>query len=208
MHRYLMILLFSLTALTLRANVVYDIAVDTSARQGQTLGLDFQLNGLAGSTVLLTGFDLGGGMTLGPASLVGGVSGSLPSGIELTTNPLRNVMAAFFNSFQQGFRAGSQLRFRATLDAAGGVTPDGFSMTFLDSTGGEIATLSPLGGFVLIDLSSPVIVQTFASADGSIPMPGASLVNVGSDPVPEPAAGLLVTAGMLILAGARRLRCR
>ncbi|MBL8229676.1 MAG: hypothetical protein JNL98_14400 [Bryobacterales bacterium] len=100
-------------------------------------------------------------------------------------------MAAFFNTFQQSFSAGSQLRFRAVLKPAGGTTPDGFSMALLDSTGVEIATLSPLGGFVLIDTSSPVIVQTFASADGTVPAPSATLVNVGADPVPEPAAGLL-----------------
>lgn len=145
------------------------------------------------NTVVLSGFNLGGGSAGAvDATNAGGVSGNLSSGITLTDS-------SFFNFFGQAFTPGSLLSFtlNSTTNVDSGATPDLFQFVILASglanTCGAIPTTDPTGSCALLDITlnsttSPTI--QFFSGTGNY-------ATVTGTVVPEPATLLLLGTGLL-----------
>ena len=121
----------------------YTITIDTSrliGRSGGPFSVAFYLSDGSGTgdgnnTATLSGFDFGGGSAQGASTQIGGVSGSLSSGIVLTDS-------LYLNWLIQPFNPGSHLMFSvsATNNIDAGPTPDLFAVSILDGTGQPIMT--------------------------------------------------------------------
>jgi hypothetical protein len=187
------------------AQLTYNVWIDTSSLVGSPDGpfsIDFQLNDGSGLSdgnnwATLSNFQFGGGGALDSATLLGGATGDLGSGVTLTDS-------SPFNEFYQTFTAGASLSFDLTLttNADSGDTPDVFTFSLLDGSLFNLPTKSPgTDTFfqVVLDGTNPVIA-TYASANDAITAPTVS-------PVPEPATyGLWAGVVLVLAAAARRLR--
>jgi hypothetical protein len=159
----------------------FKVAVDTTPLVGHPAGpfsILFSLtdgSGLAdgNNTVNIGAIDLAGGSGQGNATLFGGTSGSIESGITLTdTSPL--------NVFSESFSPGSVLRFTlsvTTADDDGGI-PDRLCFYILDSSGVPIPTLSPGADFLFgVDLGSTVpSPEAFGTDPSRSPTSGSPIV--------------------------------
>ncbi len=135
---------FAFEASVSRANLMFDVTLDTSGLIGHPAGpfyVDFQLNDGSGNfagvnTATISNFMFGDkGSASGNPQLFGGAMGDLSTGVTLKDD------AAFINEFIEGFTPGSFLSFHVelTTNVDPGLTPDGFSFSILDSL------LSPIG---------------------------------------------------------------
>lgn len=176
-----------------RADLVFDVTLDTSALIGGSYFVDFQLNdgdGVQNNTVSLSNFTFGGGSAGGSPVLLGGASGSLGSGATI-------IDSDFLNELTEGFTPGSTLGFHVDLTtnlAPGANTPDQFSFALLDDQGNEVPTTSANGSFVSvnIDSSSPTV-----EAFGSDPAAGGPTIPMPEVVVPEPGSvAFLLVGGM------------
>lgn len=211
--------LLSLTSHLARADLVYNVTLDTSvlasnASQGP-FAVDFELNdgstgdGVNNNTATISTFTLtGGSLTSGTSSSTGSVSGDLSSTLTITDN-------GFFNDFNQQFSPGSQLRF--TLDLTTNVStseaglgsnpgaPDQFSFTVYSNNFASTASL------LTIDITgpNPVVTTSGGSLGNGVSVAGPTVTSV-----PEPstfalsswALGLMVTGVVLrrAVSGGRR----
>jgi hypothetical protein len=181
------------------------ITLDTSPLVAGVTGpyyLDFQLvdgDALANNSVLLSGFDFGGGFAVGAPILAGGATGDVNAGATLTDS-------SFFNELVQEFTPGNLLSFSVTFSTNFvAPTPDRFTFAVLNSSFFEVPTAG-LGSELLgIDLREPIVIETYAGIDnGQDPVLAAPQVT----PVPEPSTIVLLTTGIGALAGRRRMRRR
>ena len=164
--------------------------------------LDFQLNSgstLNNNSVSISNFNFSGGGGFGPATFLGGASGSL-----LGTVTLYDTNA--FNEFFQTFTVGSSLSFDFHLshNADAGPTPDAFSFAILDANLFNLSTTG-LGDSLFF---------TNLTGGGSIMGVGTGSyqgITISVIPVPEPStygavAGLVIVSA--VLASRRRQRIR
>jgi hypothetical protein len=131
-----------------RADVLYDVTLNTSALSGITgaLTFDFIDGGPPDNSVSISIFTTDG--TLGAPSSTGSVTGTVATGLGMTD-------ASFFNEQQQLMTLGTSISFE--LDAttnlpAPGSLPDTFSLFLLDPTGTSslVSTSDPTGADSLL----------------------------------------------------------
>lgn len=176
---------------------VLDVTLDTASLSG-TQTVAFSLtngDGINNNTVMIQGFNLGGGTALGTPTYMGaGISGNLTSGITMTDKD-------FLELFSQQFKVGSSLSFTLTAtNAFAGGSPDGFLMYVCDATFTTCYSDDPLSGALLSlqitgqPLTSADLVLTGAAAQGlAAPAVGA---------IPEPRLSFLIAiagAGLVFL---------
>ena len=185
-----------------------NVSLDTSALIGHAAGpfqLDFQLidgdgSGIANNTVTLSelSFGAGGGFS-GSASLSGSALVQ-PDGTIVLTD------ADYVNSFTQEFTAGALLQFvlNITQNPDAGPIPDEFTFAILDSTGVEIPTLGWFDTLLLTDITGVDNLQLSGTDPTRSPNAGGAAILMGApqieSAVPEPAAALLLPAGLAALA--------
>lgn len=176
--------------------------VDTSNLTSGTFALQFQLtNGNAGgvNTVSLSNFNFGGGSAAGGATLQGGASGSLASGVTLVDN------AGFLSLFTQGFAPGNSLSFtlNSTENFTGGA-PDFFGMAILFN-GNPLLTAGPANQLIAVNLQNPLAVTTFATTfSRTSPSVAAPTFENGGTGVPEPSTYLTMLAPLAWLVYRRK----
>jgi hypothetical protein len=137
------------------AVTTYQVSLDTTpllnAQSAGPFSIAFALsdgNGLADgtSTATVSQVNFGGGRGYGSPFTSGGVSGSLESGVTLTTSDFRGL-------FAEAFSPGARLEFTITLTSTerttAGFPPDRLAMFILDGTGTPLATLSPGADYFL-----------------------------------------------------------
>jgi hypothetical protein len=199
-----------------RADLMFDVTVNTSALIGNPAGpfsLDFQL--INGGQPFLTGqfddpnqatisnFNFFGGSPLGTPTLIGFASGSLSTQVVLTDPGTQNV-ASFVNEFSQPFAPGPLLTFHVNLTTnffeqigqffdpnsqffgQPPLPPDQFSFGILDASGFEIPTTDPTGANRLIRVDINSNNPTIQVFQGIFPE-----VPVSVRGVPLPAAAQL-----------------
>jgi hypothetical protein len=159
---------------------------------GQNYGLYLALNDGGGSTsttVTSSSFGFGGGSPVGtPTSFNGGASGDLSGTVRLTEMP-----DSLTSDFSQGFRLGSQIRFR--IDGSEFMTdpgaPDRYLVALFDGSGSVVGTTADDGfSLATIDRTSSgfdihrygYTAQTGANAGQLV------MAQVVSEPVPAPGA--------------------
>lgn len=193
--------LFALTAACAHADgVTYDVSVNTSSISGTSGALDFQFDpgpfGSQAATLAITGFSSDG--TLGTAFSTGDVAGTLPGELDFD-----NLMS--FNDYFTDFTYGSTISFDVTLSGPAITSPDGvsqsgssFFFSMYDDNGNPLLTSDPFGTAVELDINLDGSTSATVSSDES------SAVMPTSN-VPEPGASLLLTCGLILLVGLRKI---
>jgi|GEM_PF-651411 len=209
-----------------QANTIFNVTLDTTALQGKSLGLLFQLNdgSQAGNNSVTVGnFSFGGGTAADCATLPllcvsdGGASGNINTNLSL-------VDSSPFNSYLQQFTSGTSLSFQVDLttnvDVGGTPTPDVFTFGILDATtDASLPTVDPSGSDTLLSInidSANPIIDSYGSDPLSVysfNVPQIELVNQPPPPpvnAPEPDSLLLMAVGLLALMvnGHQKLRKR
>jgi len=205
----------------------FTISVDTTSLVGNLAGpfaLNFQLidgGGTANNTAILSGFDFGGG----GSTAADCTSATCTNGANVTSPPLIVTLTddpffggSFLNQVILPFTPGSSgplsflLDLTTNVESGGGGSPDAFSLGILDSSGFGIPT-SFFDVFVQIDITSPLIINTYASDPNTPPLgcPTCEPINIGTpvvqpavSPVPEPGTLMLLATGLGGLAAVRR----
>ena len=175
-----------------------NISVDTSGLTAEPgLEIIFILTdgsglGDANNTATLSNFSFGAGSAgaLDTGNTSAGATGNLLAGATLTDSEFTNTFASFFTA---GNTLSFDLNLTGNVDSGG--TPDFFSFLILNSLGDVIPTADP-SGFgnmiaVNIDSANPSI-QSYSDLVTVSPV-----VTVAT---PEPGAGMLLGAGLLVLA--------
>jgi hypothetical protein len=187
-----------------RADAIYSVSLNTSPLVGEAAGpfsLAFEFTdgsgtGDANNTVILSSFQFGvGGSASGLPSAFGGAAGDTSSGITL-------IDSSFFNALVQPFNPGSMLGFilDTTTNVDAGPTPDEFSFSILDSSGGPIPTLGFVDAFLVLDIdSSTPTAQTFSSDPSTPPQGGGGGITMDAPQAtigtPEPGTFILLCTG-------------
>lgn len=179
--RLAMALLLACAALPAYAEA-YRVSIDTSTLAGQDGYLDFLLLGLSGAAPLQAKVSNFSGDFAGDAFKLGDVTGALNTHVAIGNS-------AGWNEFGQWTHFGGTLSFEVSFDNA--------------ATSGAGTTLS----IALLDtdlnyLGAGGDVATFALLPGGVPAIGTDHAYATVTAVPEPAAYLLFSAGLL-LAGLR-----
>jgi hypothetical protein len=192
--------LASLGGLSLMADVIELVNIDTAPIQGQTGYLAFDFLGGApveSNTIVISSFT--SNASLGTLVLTGGASGTLVPG-PATLND-----SQFFNELLQAVTFGSTTSFSLDLTTSvspGGI-PDAFAFYLLDSTQNPYTTSDPTGANSLFDINvdgSSLTPRVYTSPSAS------STVTPAATTVPEPNSVVLLAAAIVSLAllGRRR----
>ncbi len=216
-NKIVLLLVFVLACTAGYASTVYTVTLDTSGFVGHPAApfwLSAQLTdgsgtGNGNNSATLSDFSIS---PVGSASLVGGASGDLSSGVELNDS-------GFFNQFSQQFVTGALLSFNLVLTWNPEATlPDQFSLAILDSAGHEVPTLgmgvSGADALLSVDLgvgSTPTF-HTYASDPSRSPSAGGSPISFAAvtvtpqAAVPEPSTWLQLSSAFLLVGGYALLR--
>jgi hypothetical protein len=155
-----------------RADVLYDITLDTSALSGTQAALTFDFidGGPPGNSISISNFTTDG--TLGANSSTGSVTGTVATQLGMSD-------ASFFNEQQQVLTLGSSVSFE--LDAttnlpAPGSLPDTFSLFLLDPSGIDslVSTSDPTGADSLLTFQINDTVDASGAVVGEMDVYGAS----------------------------------
>lgn len=170
--------------------VSYNIALNTTSLSGMNGQLAFDLingDGVNNNSVVISAFTTNG--TLGAATILGGVSGSLPSAVTMSDT-------AFFNELLNSITLGTTISFNLdlTTNFAGGI-PDSFSFFILDDTASSSLVMTNLLGDALfaIDMNG---TSTGALSVVNLTQPSLPLTVT---PVPEPNSLLLLGLGVTVV---------
>jgi hypothetical protein len=187
-------LLFSAPA---RADLVFQIQVDTSAITTQSGYFDLQFNpttvGALAATATVTNFATDGTFLSDPNNGTDGdVSGSLASALVINNT-------ASLNDLLQAIQFGTSMSF--TLDLSGPATsmpdPNGygsaFGLTLYDTNFNPLLTTDPNGtvATILLNSDTTTTIETFPAGAGS---GAAAMVQFLPNAVPEPST--IVMAGL------------
>jgi len=182
---------------------VYHISIDTTVLTlpgnlgSAPYSVDLQLNAgdtLNNNTAVVSNFAFGGGSgAIGTAVGLGGVSGSIASGITLTDS-------SQYNEFYQTFGAGSTLSFDLSLTqvVGAGLTPESFSIAILDGTLANLPT-SGVGDTLLlanIDTTNPLSIGQLNLASGTGDFSGMTVTVI---PEPTTTVCALLACGVGVL---------
>lgn len=193
--------LVSLGGLSLVADVIESVNIDTAPIQGQTGYLAFDFLGGApveSNTVVISSFT--SDASLGTLVLTGAASGTLVPG-PATLND-----SQFFNELLQTVTFGTTMSFTLDLTTSvspGGI-PDAFAFYLLDSTQNPYTTSDPTGADSLFDINidgSSLSPEVYASSSAS-----STVTPAAATTVPEPNSVVLLAAAIVTLAllGRRR----
>lgn len=201
---------FAFEASVSRANLMFDVTLDTSGLIGHPAGpfyVDFQLNDGSGNfagvnTATISNFMFGDkGSASGNPQLFGGAMGDLSTGVTLKDD------AAFINEFIEGFTPGSFLSFHVelTTNVDPGLTPDGFSFSILDSLLSPIPTTNFADAFLFVNINSANLTvadlgnSIFAGDPNRAPLAGGDVISIGRPQIPGvPETGSAIS--MLLIA--------
>jgi len=166
------------------AGAVYDITIDTSSLAGhaaQPFSLAFQLTDGSGvgnlsSNVRVTNLDLGNGSSVGTSMALGGTTGDLSVGLNLSDS-------TFLNAFIQRFTPGNFVKFRLNLvfTPEASETPDHFSFSILDNSGVSIPTRAgtPVDVLGSLDFVQDLpVLQVFAGDTSRSPVGGGGPIDL------------------------------
>jgi hypothetical protein len=203
-QRLAFFVMLSAAASVSRADILYQVSVDTSSMSGTSGSLDFQFNPgpFASQAASLQLLNFGGGGTFaGSPSLTGAVTGGpLPSALTFDNG-------SPFNDYFDGFTFGSTLHFEVSLSGPALNAPDGtstsgstFAFSMFSDAAGTIPALTTdtVNGFATtIDIN----------LDGSTSVTNLSAqTSVGqASPTSEPGSLVLLGTAMALL-GAFRWR--
>lgn len=213
---YIFIWLILLVCRFATADELYNVTLDTSALVGHPAGpfyvafafIDGDGYGDGNNTISASNFDFGGGSGLGGQVLVGGVAGSLETGVTITDS-------SFANLFYEQFAPGLQLSFSLDLtsnDDVDGI-PDGLSLFILDNVGNPLPTLAPDGTNYFLSAalgSSGAVFSLYGSDPSQSPSAGGNPVSISAPTVspvssPEPKPLWLLGGALALLIVVRRL---
>jgi S-layer homology domain len=180
------------------ANTPYTVVFDTSQLMGHPAGpffvyvtlTDASGTGDGNNSAVLNDFTYSGGSPLGNRVSMGGVTGSLETGVTMRdTSP--------FSFFAEQFIAGTQLSFSLTLsnvtDANG--KADRLQFYFLDNAGAPLPTLSPQGNYFFgANLySSGIVFDEYQSDSSRAPSFGGPVL------IPAPMIGTVTAQSITFL---------
>jgi hypothetical protein len=180
-----------------RADIIYQVSVDTNSIHNTSGFLDFDFapgNGSQAALVEINGFSPAGSLN-GPPQVSGGVSGTPASMLTIDNSTA-------FNDYFEGFTYGNAISFLITLGGPAINSPNltatsgstfGFGM--FDATGvNPLLTSDPNGNAFTID----VRLDGTTSVTGFSPNAQVTL----AQPVPEPTSGSLLALVLAATVGA------
>ncbi len=198
------------TPAPVRADLVFNVSVDTSALSMQTGNLDFQFNpgdaSAAAATASVTAFQTSGGTLEQPAALTGDATGSLPGTLTLMNDQI-------YNDVFQGFTFGTGFSFTVTLSGPatlgpGGTTGSAFAVSLYAADGvTPLLTTDPSGSVATIDLNPNGTSSVFTFAQSAIDSTAVAAVTPAAA-VPEPPSFMIALLAAACLGLARVCRSR
>lgn len=195
-----------LLAGTAKADIIYQVSVNTSSISGTPGNIDLQFNPGGGSTqpasVRISSFSSVGGVITGAPSTVGDVSGTLPG-----TVTINNTTA--LNDYFQPFTYGNSFSFRLlftgpAINAPNGTATSGseFGLSLFNSDGSNVFLTTNPDGFAAtanVNLNGTVTTTTYPS-NGNGGAPVVTFTTVVA--TPEPATFAMSFAAATVLGAA------
>jgi hypothetical protein len=170
------------------ADTTLTVSLDTSSLVGHPAGPFYFTLALtdgsgvndANNIIKINNVSFGGGSSLGNPILLGGVSGSLASGITITDN---SNLSWFFEQFAPGDQLTFSVSFTDNGDAGG--IPDGLTFFIEDSSGVRLPTKSPAGdSFFGVDLTATLPMVEVYGSDSSRPPSVGNPVSIPAPTIP------------------------
>ena len=181
-----------------RADLIFNVSVDTSTLGSQNGYLDFQFNpgdsSAEAATATVTLFHTAGGILAQPAFLTGDAAGSLPGTLTFDNGTV-------YNDAFQGFTYGTSFSFTLTLsgpavDFPGGTAGSAFAVSLYAADGiTPLLTTDPNGSVATVDLNATgsASIYTFPQS----PTDNTPAASVTASAVPEPTTATLTLISLL-----------
>jgi hypothetical protein len=184
-----------------RADLIFQVVVDTAAVQDVVGSVDFQFNpggpGSLAATATVTGFSTDG-TGLSANTTDGDVSGNLNPG------PLAINNTFLLNDLLENITYGTNMAFTLALSGAAVDSSDpslpgsSFSLSLYDASFNPLLTIDPAGTVLTLNLNpdGSTSIFTFPSDNSG----GASVCTVTQESsVPEPASIFMLTPGLIAM---------